>query len=388
MSASEPELWIPGPTHVRPELLARCAEPMFGHRAPRMVELLRGLEHPLRLGFGAHPDSHAVAVHSCTASGLMEMGLRAVGEGARAPRVLACVHGSFSERFARVAESVGSQVVRVESPIGACADLSAAQRVLRDEGPFDAILACLSETSTGVMNDPADVGRAFAERGSAALLVDAVTYFGAAPIDASKNGLDLVISGTQKALALPPGLGPYCVSERLLHSAQRRPGRGYFMDLIEMTRAHGRGAPPMTPTIPLFVALAEQLATISAGKLELELTDEPAAALEGLDGWGRRYRRHGRMRAIVREWLASQGLTTFGDAHGGVTSPTVTCVHLPAHDVDGILRDMAAAGYTLAPGYGVTRATSLRIGHMGDHSVGALRRLLERLGQALARHAS
>lgn len=383
-----PELWIPGPTAVRPELLARLAEPMFGHRTPRMRELLSALEGPLHDAFGAEQGSHRVAAHSCTATGLMEMGLRAVGPaGGAAPRVLACVHGSFSERHASVAESIGAEVVRVETPLGAPADLEAARRTLADDGPFDAVLVCLSETSTGALTEPAAVGDALRDRGDAALLVDAVTYLGAARVDASRNGLDFVFAGTQKALALPPGLGLYAVSEALLERARRRSGRGTFLDLVRITEAHAEGAPPMTPTLPHIVALADQLATIADGRLEMQLTDEPAEGLDGLDGWERRYRRHARMRAITRDWTRENGLGVFGGGERE-TSPTVTCVDLggrPSLDVARVLGGLAAAGFVIGAGYGPTRARCLRIGHMGDHSVGSLRELLARLGEIVAR---
>ena len=79
--------------------------------------------------------------------------------------------------------------------------------------------------------------------------MDAVTYLGAAPIDAATNGLDFVLAGTQKALALPPGLGLYAVSEALLSEAAGSTDRGFFLDLLRITEAHAEARPPMTPTI-------------------------------------------------------------------------------------------------------------------------------------------
>ncbi|MEM9379649.1 MAG: aminotransferase class V-fold PLP-dependent enzyme [Planctomycetota bacterium] len=376
------ELWIPGPTHVRPELLDVLAEPMIGHRTPEMRAFLHGLDPYLMRMFGVEgAGSHAVAVHSCTATGLMEAGLRAVGR-----RVLSLVHGAFSRRFAEIAEALGKEVVRVESAAGAPADLAGARDVLDRSGPFDAITVCLSETSTGALTPPADVADALGDRGEASLLVDAVTYLGAAPVDAARHGLDLVLAGTQKALALPPGLGLLCASESILERARSSTERGYFLDLVRIVETHAAAKPPMTPTISLVRALLRQLETIDGGALEAELTDEPASALAGLGGWERRYRRHARMRALTLEGAGRLGLGVVGPpgrASAALTSPSVTCLDAGGRDVGALLARLADRGFRVAPGYGSMRDTALRIGHMGDHSIGALVRLLDALGDVL-----
>ncbi len=278
--ARRPRLWIPGPTEVRPELLASQAAPMVGHRTNAMRDLLRAIDPHLRSAFGLEgAPFYEVAVHSCTATALMEMSLRALSpEGGKAPRVLSLVNGSFSRRYAEIAESLGCRVTRIDSELGAPADLDAARQAIAADGPFAAITVCLSETSTGALTDPAEVAAALAGRGSAWLLVDAVTYFAAAPLDAARHGMDFCFAGTQKALALPPGLGIYCVSRRMLKAARQAApqaasqseqhngsSRGFFLDLVRVTDGHLAQNPPMTPTIPLFRALLAQLQGISGG---------------------------------------------------------------------------------------------------------------------------
>lgn len=368
------ELWIPGPTEVREDILAAMAEPMIGHRSAEMRELIHALDPHLEALFGASAPSHRVAVHSCTATGLMEMALRATGR-----RVLCLVNGAFSKRFATIAEALGKEVVRIESAAGARPDLAAARQRLSNEA-FDAVTVCLSETSTGVAVSPAEISLALGERGSAMLLVDAVTYLGAAPINASTNGLDFVLAGTQKALALPPGLGLYAVSAAMLSGAAGARDRGFFLDLIRITEAHADGRPPMTPTISLHRALLRQLEDISTGEVELGLTDEDPADLGGLDGWQRRYRRHARMRDMTGGFLAARGLAPLG---GGPASPSVTCAAVGGRDVPALLRGMLDRGFQLASGYGDLRDSTIRIGHMGDHGLGALAGLLAALGAEL-----
>ena len=368
------ELWIPGPTEVRAEVLAAMAEPMIGHRSAPMRELIHALDPHLAALFGTREPDHRVAVHSCTATGLMEMGLRATG-----PRVLSVVNGAFSRRFAEVARALGKDVRVVESPAGSAPDLERAARELRGAS-FDAVTVCLSETSTGVAVAASDVATALGDRGEAALLVDAVTYLGAAPVDASDNGLDFVLAGTQKALALPPGLGLYAVSAAMLERAERSDDRGYFLDLVRITAAHREARPPMTPTISLHRALLRQLEDVEGGDVELALSDEARGDLVGLDGWARRYRRHARMRDRTGAFLAERGLGPLG---GGVASPSVTCAEVGGRDVPRLLERVRERGFELAPGYGDLRSSTVRIGHMGDHSLAGLDRLLDALGDVL-----
>ena len=134
--SGRPELWIPGPTEVRAEILAELARPMIGHRTAEMEATIASLDPGLRALFGAE-EEHEVAVHSVTATGLMELGLRAVG-----PRVLCVVNGSFSRRFAEVARALGKEVEVVETPLGTGADLQAARERLGAGEPFDAVTVC------------------------------------------------------------------------------------------------------------------------------------------------------------------------------------------------------------------------------------------------------
>ncbi len=380
--ARRPRLWIPGPTQVRVEVLEELAKPMIGHRTQGMKGLLSALDPHLRTLFGlTGAPLHEVAVHSCTATALMEMSLRAlVQEAAGSPRVLSLVNGSFSQRYAEIAESVGCDVTTIVSEVGAPADLDQARALLGRGEAFDGITVCLSETSTGALTEPTEVAAALSRRGGAMLLVDAVTYLGAAPLDAARHGFDFAFAGTQKALALPPGLGLYCASHRMLDRASSAPTRGFFLDLARMTEAHGRQSPPMTPTIPLVRALLLQLETIATGDIEQRLLGEPSL---GRSGWELRFARHSRMRAMASQWLSERGLSRPG-AQGHVTaSPTVTCMGLAGASVPRVLGAMKEAGFEIAAGYGSLHDSHVRLGHMGDHSVQEFRALLEALSGIL-----
>lgn len=382
MSDDGEGLWIPGPTYVRPEVLRASAAPMEGHRTASARATIAALDGPLVEAFGADGVEVEVGVHSCTASALMEMGLRACG-----PRVLCLVNGAFSERFAEIAEALGKDVTRVASPAGAPADLEvAAARAADAPAPYDAITVCASETSTGALTAPAAIGAALAERRGALLLVDAVTLLGAGPTDAVANGLDLVLAGSQKALAIPPGLGLYAASRAILDAAGRRPSGSWFLDLARLHGAHRERKPPMTPTLSLLRALEVQLAAITSGTLEAELAGSwqaPGLAPDA-GGFARRFARHAEMARRTRVALEGLGLGVFGgDPAAG--SPSVTCVDLEGSGVAGpdLVGAMADRGLTIAPGYGDLRDRCVRIGHMGDHSLASLDGLLDALGDAV-----
>ncbi|MEM8709846.1 MAG: HAD-IB family phosphatase, partial [Planctomycetota bacterium] len=238
--ALRPRLWIPGPTEVRGEILRSQSTPMMGHRSSAAKEVIHALNEPLRRAFGLEGATrHEVAVHSCTATGLMEMSVRALEPGSR---VLSLVNGAFSERYAAIAESIGCDVARIESSAGEPANLDAAAeavaRAQRLGRSFRAVTVTLSETSTGALTEPSEIAAALSWRGSAMLFADAVTYLGAAPLDMARHGIDFALAGTQKALALPPGLGLFGVSHRFLESARAAGSRGFFLDLVRITEAH------------------------------------------------------------------------------------------------------------------------------------------------------
>ena len=140
------KLWVPGPTEVRPALLEECARPMIGHRSEAMARLHERIDPHLRLAFGLAESSAAkVAVHTCSATGLMEACLHGVGK-----RVLCVVNGSFSKRWADIAEIVGREVVVLQKAFGEAASPQEIDRALTEQGPFDAMTLIANETSTGV----------------------------------------------------------------------------------------------------------------------------------------------------------------------------------------------------------------------------------------------
>ena len=369
-------LWIPGPTEVRPELLAECARPMIGHRFPEMTELLERIDPGLRLAFGlAEGSTSHVAVHSCTASGLMESALRGV-----TGRVLSLINGSFSKRFADIAESLGLEVVRVQRGMGESFQTEDVAAALEQHGPFDVVTVCASETSTGTATAPSRVAVALESHPETMLFVDCVTWLAGAPIDLDANRIDAAIAGTQKALALPPGLGLMAVSERFLERARVAPRRGWFLDPVKLVETHAAHKPPMTPTISLHYALARQLEEISSGDLEASLSPIPHPGA-GASAWAARFARHERMRDRTIAWAGEHGLRHTCDLAD--VSPTVSSIDAGGRDVPAFLAHMRESGFRMGGGYGDLKKTAFRIGHMGDHTEAELELLLQAAAQGL-----
>jgi aspartate aminotransferase-like enzyme len=357
--------FLPGPTEVRPEILAAMNRQVIGHRGRDLSDLLQDAEPRLRRLFRT---SRPVYVSSSSATGLMEAGIR---NGVRR-RALSLVNGAFSGRFRDLVTDCGKEGEVYEVPWGEAHDPQEVERRLR-RGGFDAVTVVHSETSTGVLNPLEEIAAAVrAAEGSTGeeilLLVDGVTSVGGGLVEADGWKLDWLLTGSQKAMALPPGLAFGCASERMLARAATLTGRGQYFDLLEFDRYWSKHQTPTTPAVNLIYALVEQLRYIDA---------------EGLEA---RARRHWRMAERSWGWAeeagARWGLSIL--APEGARSPTVTAYVLPA-ELEGapIVTRLKQRGYTIGSGYGKLKETTIRIGHMGDHTITALDRLLAELEEVL-----
>ncbi|MBK7644284.1 MAG: alanine--glyoxylate aminotransferase family protein [Planctomycetes bacterium] len=371
---SETTLWIPGPTQVRKELLAECARPMIGHRSKAMTALTERLDPGLKLGFGLALGSSAhVAVHTTSATGLMEAALRGAG-----PRVLSLVNGAFSKRFAEIAALVGKQVTKLEAPMGSAVPMAELARALKEQGPFDAVTVVSNETSTGVRQPLGELARTLAAFPDVQLLVDLVSYIAGAPVDFDANRIDFGFAGVQKALALPPGISVLCASDRYLAKAKQQPLRGYYLDPLRIVEGHEARATPATPCISLYYALAQQLEDISNG-LTLPQKDRKKS---GAEAWNARFEEHARMQQVTEAWAVSNGLELLPAPE--LCSPTISCVRAGDLDVAAFLAGMKERGHVLGDGYGELKGKTFRIGHMGDHTETELASMLQLADDVIA----
>jgi aspartate aminotransferase-like enzyme len=357
--------WLPGPTEVRPEVLQAMARPVIGHRGSEMSALLAEADAPLRALFRT---SRPVYVSSSSATGLMEGSIR---NGVRR-RALSLVNGAFSLRYRDLVADCGREVQTYEAALGRCHDPEEVHRLLR-AGGFDAVTVVHSETSTGVLNPLAEIAeavrRAEAEAGEEILLlVDGVTSVGGMLVEAEGWGLDFLLTGSQKAMALPPGLAFGAASERMMARAATITGRGQYFDLLEFDQFWKKHQTPNTPAVSLIYALAEQARRIAAEGVECRAARH-RAMMERTCRW-------------VEERGARWGFSLF--APEGCRSPTVTTIAVGG-PVPGpeIVKRLAKRGWTIGGGYGPLRETTIRIGHMGDHTVDGLEALLNEIEEVM-----
>ncbi len=365
------KLWIPGPTHVRPEILAELSCPMVGHRSQAMSELVARCDPGLRLAFGLASDSQStVAVANHSASGMMEAALHGVGQ-----RVLCVVNGAFARRWREIAELLGKQVTALELELGQAVTEERLVEALARSGPFDAVTVVVNETSTGVRTPLAPVARALGSE--TLLLVDVVSALGGYAVDFDALSLDLAFAGTQKALALPPGLTVLAASKRYLDGARERRRPSWFLDPVRTIDGHVERKIPATPTIPLYRALARQLEDISEGRT----LPAHERGKSGAAAWNARFARHERLREATLAWGARRGIAPFPARE--LSSPTISCLRAEGIDVSALIAGLKQRGHEIGNGYGTLKGKTFRIGHMGDHTESDLAELLAALDEVL-----
>ncbi len=353
--------FVPGPTEVRPEILQAMTRPMIAHRGKLFERFYAGLQEGLRELFCTH---RTVIISTSSATGMMEAAVRCAPPGA----ILALVNGAFSRRFADISVACGRETTMLEVPFGAVVPLPMIETALNLRA-YAAVLVVHSETSTGTRSDVRAVTH-LAHRHGALCLVDSVSGVGGMPLRFDEWNLDFVLTGSQKALALPPGLAFAVASDGYLAQAASNPARGRYLDIAELQSFALRNSTPATPALSLMYALEAQLIAIR------------------LDGMEARWARHAEMGERVACWVAGSRERT-GHPLGilaaeGHRCETVTAVTLPEylHGTD-VVAAVAELGYTLGEGYGALKQTTFRIGHMGDHTLETLNGLLESIDRAL-----
>src|SRR6267378_3556024 len=316
------KFFLPGPTDVHPEVLEAMIRPMIGHRSSAMEKLLQNVAP--KLGAVCR-TARPVFIGTNSATGFMEMAVR---NGIRR-RALSLVNGAFSERFAGIVGACGKECIRLDVPLGAAVEPD----MLRDSlkrTPVDAVTCVHSETSTGVLQDVAGYAEVVQEFDDVLLLVDCVTSMVGSPVETDAWKLDFAFTGSQKALALPPGLALGVASERMVERAKTLEERGAYFDLISFLTATTKFQPTNTPAVSLLYALEVQLARI-----------EREGGIEA------RWKRHDAMRRRVETWAAEHGVTFL--PREGRHSWTVSCLRLPEgkHSKDVVADRVAKSGLDL-----------------------------------------
>jgi len=336
-------LFTPGPTPVPPEVLAATAEPMLHHRGPDFRVVYERTLGRLKEVFRTEND---VLLFAASGTGTMESAL--VNLCSPGDRVCVVTAGAFGDRWASIAGALGCEVDRLaydwgESPSPDDLASRLAEREAR------VVLTTHSETSTGVVSDVRGLAAAAAE-GGAVSVVDAVSSLGAVPLETDEWGVDVVVSGSQKALMSPPGLALVSVSQRARDARGTLP-RFYF-DWERTRKAQQVFDAAFTPAVSLVKGLDVALGLLLDGG--------------GLDA---AFERHVRLGRACREGIKAMGLELFSPDDD--SAAVVTAVRTP-EGVDAaalllLLRDRH--GVTLAPGQGPLKGKIFRIGHIGYFDV-------------------
>ncbi len=351
--------FLPGPTEVHPDVLSAMLRPMIPHRSTDMVELLQAMEEPLQRLWRTE---RRVYIGTCSATGFMEMAVRSGVQR----RALSLVSGAFGERFAGIVAATGREVVRLDVPPGRTCEPDMLRDALK-RSDVDAVTLVHSETSTGALAPLEELAAVAREFDDVVLLVDAVTSCAGSPVETDAWRLDFALTGSQKALALPPGLALGVASERMIARARTVPERGAYLDVLAFEQASGDYQPTNTPAVSLLFALRAQLERI---------------AQEG--GIRARWKRHDAMRRLVEDWIGGPGgeLGYTYLPEEGRRSWTVSCLSVPeGRNGRDLVQSMKRAGWLIGSGYGPMKQATIRIGHMGDHTPESLTDLLATLAE-------
>jgi aspartate aminotransferase-like enzyme len=352
------KLFIPGPIAVSDKTLRAMAQPMIGHRSTDFVALYNSIQPDLQALFYTKDP---VYISTSSAWGVMEGALRNVCH----KKVLNCMNGAFSDKWNDVALRCGKQATALKFDWGQPVDPEAVRKELAT-GAYDCITIIHNETSTGTMSDINALAAVLREFPDVISIIDTVSSFTVVPIKKDELGIDIVITGSQKALALPPGLALITVSKRALERAAHAKDRGYYFDLIEFQKNHEAGMTPSTPCIALIYALKSKLEDIMA---------------EGIEN---RYARHARLNKMVQDFIFSKGFKLFPKE--GYGSVALNCFANTQNIDLGVLNKVLKSKHKLVidGGYGKLKGKTFRISNMGDETDATIAELIKALDAALA----
>jgi len=330
----------PGPTPVPPEVLAALAEPVVHHRGRDFREIYERCLARLR---EVYRTEHDVLLYTSSGTGAFESAvanLTSPGD-----RVLVVSAGSFGERWAAMTRAYGADVVHLRLDWGETPEPDDLRPALA-AGGAGVVYLVHSETSTGVVADVQALA-AVAKEAGALVVVDAVSSLGAVPLETDAWGIDVVVSGSQKALMCPPGLAFVSISPAALEAAARSTSPRFVLDWERTRAAQAKLDAPFTPAVSLVRALDVALGL---------LLDEGLEAA---------FARHARLGRACREGAKAMGLELFSPDED--RSAVVTALRAP----DGIDATRVVAelrerfGITLANGQGDLKGKIIRIGHIG-----------------------
>ncbi|HUB87680.1 MAG TPA: alanine--glyoxylate aminotransferase family protein [Verrucomicrobiae bacterium] len=355
------KLHIPGPVEVSEKTFKAFCSPMIGHRGQGFKDLYTKIQPQLQQLLAT---KQLVFISTSSAWGVMEGAIRNL----TAKKVLNCMCGAFSDKWFDVSKRCGKQAEALQVDWGSPIRAEAIDKKLATGG-FDALTVIHNETSTGVMSPLAEIAELKKKHPDVMFIVDSVSSMSAVPLKFDEMGIDVLLAGTQKAFALPPGTAIFTCSKAALAKAATMKDRGYYFDFVEFQKNAEQSMTPSTPSIGHVYALSSKL-------------DEFFA--EGLEN---RYARHKKTNQMTRDWAARHGFNLFPEK--GFESLTLTCVNNGAKpggravDVAKLQKLTKDQGFLIDGGYGKIKGTTFRISNMGDETEATMGQLFAALDNSM-----
>ncbi len=356
------QLFSPGPTPVPERVLLAMAQPLIHHRDPAFEEIFQEVREGLKYVFQTEQD---VLVFASSGTGAMEgVVVNTLSPG---DNVLVVRGGKFGERWGEICEAYGIEVTPIDVPWGEAVDPEMVSRALDGDPSIKAVLVQACETSTGVIHPIEELAEIVRGRDGTILVVDAISALGTYDLPMDRWGLDVVVSGSQKALMLPPGLSFVALSPKAWGFVERSTLPKYYFDFKKERESQRKNQSQFTPAISLVVGLREALRMIRE---------------EGLESV---FARHEKLARATREAVKALGLELLASS----PSPSVTAIKVPP-GIDGKKLKNAFEerfGLIVAGGQAKLKGKIIRIAHMGYfqptdvlQAIGALEMLLKEMG--------
>jgi len=352
------KLFIPGPIDVSTGTYAAMSRPMIGHRGAEFEALYASTQAGLQELAGTQ---RPVFLSTSSAWGVMEAALKNLC----AKKVLNLCCGAFSDKWYKVAQSMGLDADKVQVEWGEAISPDDVRAKL-EEGGYDLVTLVHNETSTGVMNDLEGIAKVVKSFPDVLLVTDTVSSFSAVPIEMDKLGVDVLLAGVQKALALPPGLSVFACSEAAIQRAESMPNRGYYFDFVEFANNAEKNNTPSTPSISIIFGLQHILETIAT------------------EGTEKRFARHKANNEMIHAWGKKHGFENF--APDGNQSVTLTCFKTPDDfDQSTFIKTLQSKhGFAINGGYGKIKGLTFRISNMGNETQETMQELIDAMDDTLS----
>jgi aspartate aminotransferase-like enzyme len=356
------KLHIPGPVEVSEKTFKALCSPMIGHRGQGFKDLYAKVQPQLQRLLST---KQLVYLSTSSAWGVMEGAIRNVVS----KKVLNCMCGAFSDKWFDVSKKCGKQADALQVEWGSPIRAEAIDKKLAT-GEFDALTLIHNETSTGTMSPLAEIAALKKKYPDVMFIVDAVSSMTAVPLKFDELGVDVLLAGTQKAFAMPPGLAVFVCSPAALAKAATIKDRGYYFDFAEFQKNAEQSMTPSTPSISHIYALSSKL-------------DEFFA--EGLEA---RYARHQKTNQQTRDWAKKHGFTLYPEA--GFESISLTCVNNGAKaggrtvDVAKLQKLTKDQGFLIDGGYGKIKGTTFRVSNMGDETEATMGQLFTAMDKSMS----